>query len=199
MLQIQNTLISLDLFEKHFACDLQQCRGACCVKGDAGAPLTDEETVKIEAIFLRVKPFLRKEGLKTIEKHGKFTLDEEGENVTTLIKGKECAYAVFENDGTAKCAFELAYKAGKTDFIKPVSCHLYPVRIARYNEFEAINFHSWEICRPACECGNDLKIKVFRFVKDALVRRFGEKWFEELTLADKMLMESKVKQATPSR
>ena len=198
MLQIQNTLISLDLLEKRFVCDLQKCKGACCVKGDAGAPLTKNEISEIENIFEIVKPFMSKEGISAIEKQGKFTVDEEGEFVTTLCEGKKvlhtgedlggaCAYVVFEKNGSTKCSFELAYNAGKTNFKKPLSCHLYPVRIAKFNEYDAVNFHEWEICKPACECGKNLNVKVYQFVKEALIRKYGEKWFEELKIADEML------------
>lgn len=186
MIQIQKTLVSLDLLEKRFVCDLQKCKGACCVGGDAGAPLSEEELPLIEQIYEKVKPFMRKEGIATIEKQGKHIIDNEGEPVTPLVKGEECAYVVFEKNGLAKCAFELAYQAGKTDFKKPVSCHLYPVRIAKYNEFEAVNYHQWNLCKPACECGKKLNVKIYQFVKEALIRRFGEKWFEELKVADEM-------------
>ena len=196
MLQIQNTLVSLDILEKRFVCDLQKCKGACCVKGDAGAPLTQEELLLIETIYEKVKPFMHKEGTDAIEKKGKYTIDDEGEHVTTLADNVKnnasdgaCAYAVFEKNGSTKCAFELAYNAGETDFKKPVSCHLYPVRIAKYNEFNAVNFHAWEICSPACECGKKLNIKVYQFLKEALIRKFGKHWFEELELADKMMQE----------
>lgn len=187
MLQIQKTLVSLDLLEKRFVCDLQKCKGACCVEGDAGAPLLEEELEVVEKMYEKVKPFMRKEGIAAIEKQGRHIIDDEGEPVTPLVKGKECAYVVFEKNGSTRCAFELAYNAGKTDFKKPVSCHLYPVRIAKYNEFEAVNFQSWEICKPACICGEKLNVKVYRFVKEALIRRYGEAWFEELEIADEML------------
>lgn len=187
MLQIQNTLLSLDLLEKKFVCDLQKCKGACCVKGDSGAPIAKEELPLIEGIYEKVKPFMRKEGIDAIEKQGKHIIDEEGEPVTPLVNGKECAYVVFENNGKTKCAFELAYNAGKTNFKKPISCHLYPVRIAKYNDFDAINFHEWDICKPACECGEKLNVKVFHFVKEALIRKYGKEWFGQLEEAEKML------------
>jgi hypothetical protein len=194
MIQIQNTLVSLDLLEKRFVCDLQKCKGACCVGGDAGAPLSEEELPLVERIYDEVKPFMRIEGIRAIEKQGKYVIDEEGEPVTPLVKGAECAYVVFDNKGATKCAFELAYMAGRTNFKKPVSCHLYPVRVAKYNDFEAVNYHQWNICKPACECGKKLDVKIYQFVKEALVRRFGEKWLEELKIADELLeAENKIK------
>ena len=151
MIAIDNTLISEDLLEKHFVCDLSKCKGECCVEGDAGAPLESHEVEKLEEIFEDIKPFLRKEGIESIAGQGTSVQDpSDGEWVTPLVANKECAYVVFEN-GITKCGIEMAWKDGKTDFRKPVSCHLYPIRIDSYKSYDAVNYHKWEICSPACD------------------------------------------------
>ncbi len=182
MLQIKDTLISQDLIEKKFCCDLDKCKGACCVKGDAGAPLTQSEVDLLPEIIDKIKPFLRKNGIESIEKQGTHVIDEENETVTPLVSGKECAYVVFKN-GIAKCGIEEAYDAGVILFRKPVSCHLYPVRLRRYEQFTAVNYDVWDICQPARELGEKLNLSVHSFVRDALIRRFGKNWFMHLKVA----------------
>ena len=186
MIEIGNTLVSVDLFDEKFVCDLAACKGACCVEGDAGAPLEKEELPLLEKLYDKVKPFMRQEGIKAIESQGTHVTDVDLEPVTPLVEGKECAYVTFEEDGTAKCAFEKAFQAGAIDFRKPVSCHLYPVRVTRYARFEALNYDQWKICKPACHCGEQLNVQVFRFVKDALVRKFGAEWYSEIEVADQL-------------
>lgn len=183
MIAIKDTLVSEELIEKHFVCDLNACKGGCCVKGDYGAPLEKEELTIIDEIYEKVKPFLSESGIKAIEKQGKYLLYEENEWVTPLIGGRECAYTVFEN-GIAKCGIEKAYYAGKTDFKKPVSCHLYPVRINKMkNKVEAVNYDRWSICKPACKLGDSLKVPLYKFLKESLIRKYGEAWYEQLELA----------------
>ena len=182
MLQIKDTIISLDVWEKHFCCDLEKCKGACCVKGDAGAPLTKEEAELLPKIIDKIKPYLRKEGIESIENQGTHVIDFENETVTPLVNGQECAYAVFEN-GIAKCGIEKAFHAGAVKFRKPVSCHLYPVRIRKYNPFVAVNYDQWEICAPARVKGEEMDITVREFVKEALIRRFGEDWYRHVKIA----------------
>ena len=190
MIAIGNTLVSEDVIEKQFVCDLNACKGACCVKGDYGAPLEEEELAAIDSVYEKVKPYLRKEGIEAIEKQGKYLLYEKKEWVTPLVKGKECAYTVFE-DGTAKCGIEKAYYDGKIDFKKPVSCHLYPIRITKQrNGMDAINYDRWNICNPACKLGKSLQVPVFKFLKDSLVRKYGEDWYKQLELAANLLEES---------
>jgi hypothetical protein len=187
MIAIGKTLISEDVIEKHFVCDLNACKGACCVKGDYGAPLETEELPILDAIYEKVKPFLREEGIQAIEKQGKYLLYEKKEWVTPLVKGKECAYTIFEK-GIAKCGIEKAYYAGKVDWKKPISCHLYPIRITKNrNDVEAVNYDRWNICNPACKLGENLKIPVYKFLKDSLVRKFGEDWYKELEIAAELL------------
>jgi len=191
VIEIEKTLISELLFERQFLCDLESCKGACCVEGDAGAPLEDEEAEFLEKNFDIIKPFLRKEGIKYIEKEGKWVLDREGDKVTTLVKGKECAYVVFDEKGIAKCGIESAHEAGKIDFKKPISCHLYPIRITKIASMEALNYSKWSICDPACQLGELKGVKVYRFLKDALIRKYGEEYFGHLEEVDKILVNIK--------
>jgi len=178
---IANTLVSEDLLERRFVCDLNACKGACCVEGDAGAPLETEEISILEDIIDEIKPFMADDGSRVVEKEGVFVVDTDGNYVTPLVENKHCAFVVFDN-GIAKCAIENAFNAGKTKFKKPVSCHLYPVRITEYDEYDAVNFHEWNICKPACTCGAKLNVPVFRFLKEPLIRKYGEDWYAELEL-----------------
>ncbi len=185
MFQLGNTIVSEDIIEKDFVCNLNACRGACCVEGEAGAPVSQEETRILQDIYPKVKPFLREEGLKAIEEQGVYITTERSELETPLVNGKECAYVTFSEKGIAACGIEEAYQAGEIDaiapgFKKPISCHLYPVRVQNYNSFSAVNYHRWPICTDACDLGKELSVPVYRFVKDALIRRFGEGWYLEL-------------------
>ena len=186
MIAIGNTLVSEDLLEKKFVCDLNACKGACCVKGDFGAPLDKEELHVLDEIYEKVKPFLSARGIKTIEQEGKYLEHEKDEWVTPMIDGKECAYVVFEN-GIARCGIEKAHDAGAISFQKPVSCHLYPVRITHHNDYDAVNYNMWSVCSPACSLGEALKVPVFRFLETALVRKYGQEWFDQLSHAAEML------------
>lgn len=190
MLQIGNTLVSLDLIEKHFVCNLAKCKGACCVQGDSGAPLEEEELTLLEEAYPEVKPYLSEQSIRAIEENGKWQMDADGDKVTTLVENKECAFVIFEN-GVATCAIEKAYNEGKTNFRKPVSCHLYPVRLTKYSSYLAVNFHSWDICKPALKCGTKLQVPLFVFLKDALIRKFGEQWYAELELSAREYMKFK--------
>jgi hypothetical protein len=184
MIEIEGKIVSSDLFDRRFVCDLAACKGACCVAGDSGAPLTPEEAEAMPEVYAAVKEFLSPEGIDAIDKQGTVVWDsKDGESLTPLVDGKQCAYTVFEQDGTAACGIEKAWKAGKTGFRKPVSCHLYPVRIKKYPDFEALNYDEWDICDPACKLGEALKVPVYIFVKDALIRRYGAVWYEQLSIA----------------
>ena len=180
MFQLGKAIISEDIIEKDFLCNLSSCKGECCIDGDAGAPLEDNELQILKDIFPKVKPFLRKEGLESIEKLGVYTTNEDGEHETPLINGADCAYVTFDENEVAMCAIEEAYNQGEISFKKPISCHLYPIRVRDYSEFSAINYHKWEICDDACTLGKELKVPVYKFVKQALVRKFGEDWYKEL-------------------
>lgn len=178
---VGDIIVSGELLKEVFTCDISACKGACCVEGDAGAPLDKEELVQLEAAFEAVKPLLPEKALKVIEKEGLYIEEHPGQYMTPLVDGdKECVYTVFAEDGTAQCGIELAWKAGKCDFRKPVSCHLYPVRINKGNKFEALNYDRWSICSPACALGKKTEIRVFEFVKDALVRKYGEDFYAAL-------------------
>jgi len=180
---IDDILVSDDLFEKQFVCDLNACKGACCVEGESGAPLTEEEMSILDDIFEDIKENLRPEGIKAIEENGKYTQDSDGDWVTPLVNGKECAYTVFDEKGIAACGIEKAFEEGKTEFKKPISCHLYPVRTKELSEYTALNYHHWPICEPACACGAKLQMPIFKFCKDALVREYGENFYEKMESA----------------
>ncbi|MEZ4854287.1 DUF3109 family protein [Flavobacterium sp.] len=179
MFQLDKTIVSEEIFEKEFVCNLSACKGACCVDGDAGAPLTEEETKIMAEIYPKVKPYLRPEGIKAIEKQGTHIVSEFDELETPLIDGKDCAYVIFDGK-TALCGIEQAYNEGKVSWKKPVSCHLYPIRVKEYSDFAAVNYHKWHICSDACALGEELGVPVYQFVKEALIRKFGEQWYSEL-------------------
>ncbi len=186
MFQLNKTIVSEEILEKEFVCNLSACKGACCVDGDAGAPLEEEETKILAEIFPKVKPFLRPEGVKAIEEQGTHVVSDFGELETPLIDGKDCAYVIFDGK-TALCGIEQAYNQGIVDWKKPVSCHLYPIRIKEYSDFSAVNYHKWHICSDACALGEELGVPVYQFVKEALVRKFGQQWFDELDKVAKEL------------
>ena len=179
MFQLNKTIVSEEILEKEFVCNLSACKGACCVDGDAGAPLDEAETKILQEIYPKVKPFLRPEGIKAIEEQGTFVTGEDGEFETTLIDGKDCAYVIFDKK-TALCGIEQAYNQGIIDWKKPVSCHLYPIRVKEYSDFAAVNYHKWHICSDACSLGKELEVPIYKFVKEALVRKFGTQWYDEL-------------------
>ena len=183
LVEIRNTVVSTELFERHFVCDLNACKGACCVEGDSGAPLLIEEVSAIEDNLDEILPFLREEGIKAIEQNGVFYVDEDNEPVTTLVNGKECAFVVYDEKGITKCGIEQSYNEGKSRFRKPISCHLYPIREKQFHEKKALVYDKWSICEPACDCGEKLSIPVYRFLKDAIIRAHGEAYYDELSLA----------------
>ncbi|MBE9469497.1 MAG: DUF3109 family protein [Bacteroidetes bacterium] len=186
MLQIEKTIVSLNLIEKKFVCDLQACKGACCVVGDSGAPLEEEELEIFDNIFSTVEPYLSEEGKKTIDEQGCYTVDDDNDYVTPLINNRECAYTIFE-DGIAKCAIEKAFFDKKISFRKPISCHLYPVRIKKYKEFDAVNYETNKLCVDAVKLGNKLGVPVYEFLKEPLTKKYGEEWYKELEYAAKNL------------
>ena len=179
MFQLGKAIVSEDILEKEFVCNLSACKGKCCIDGEAGAPLDEDELKILMDIYPKVKPFLRDEGIKAIEDQGLFTTNE-GEYETTLIDEKDCAYVIFDDKKIAKCGIEEAYNQGLIEWKKPVSCHLYPIRIMNYSEFSAVNYHQWPICDDACSLGKELQLPVYKFVKEALIRKFGEDWYVEL-------------------
>ncbi|WP_394747797.1 DUF3109 family protein [Spongiimicrobium salis] len=180
MFQIGKTIVSEEIIENDFVCNLNACKGVCCVDGEAGAPVEDSETEILVDIYKEVKPFLRAEGIAAIEEQGAFIKGEDGEWETPLVNKSECAYVIFSDNGTAKCGIEEAYNQGVVSWKKPISCHLYPIRVTEYTELTAVNYHKWEICDPACSLGEELQVPIYKFVKEALVRKFGEAWYAEL-------------------
>ena len=183
MIQIDDKLISEDLFSEEFVCNLAKCKGICCVEGDAGAPLDEDETKILDEIYPKIKPYLRPEGIQAIEEQGTYTLDFEGDLVTPLVNNAECAYVIFDEKGYTKCAIEKAYEDGVIDWQKPISCHLYPIRITEYSNFSAINYHEWDICSDACTLGKELGVKVYQFLKKPLIRKYGEEFYQTLSEA----------------
>jgi hypothetical protein len=180
MILIDDTVISEDISDEFFVCDLAKCKGACCVEGDLGAPLEEEELLILDRIQNDIKPFLSEKGLLEIAKSGNWVKDEDGDFSTPIIQGRECAYAIYDDKGYLKCGIEQAYFAGKTDFRKPISCHLYPIRIAKLAEYQSVNYERWSICSDACSHGKELGVPVYQFLKDPLIRKFGTKWYTEL-------------------
>ena len=187
MIQVDDKIISFDVFEKQFVCDLSACKGACCVEGDAGAPLTDKELDVLPNIYNEVKSYMRTEGITEIEKQGFFVIDGDGDKTTPLVNNKECAFVVFDENKIAKCTIEQAYNDGKINFKKPISCHLFPIRIKQYRDFDAVNYEAINICKPACFCGESLRVPVYRFLKEPLIRLYGEEWYDKLTEAARLL------------
>lgn len=180
MLQIDDKLVSLDLIERFFLCDLSICKGACCVEGDAGAPLEKAEFDLLREILPEVWDDLSPEAQSVINKQGVGYIDQEGEVVTSIVDGKNCVFTYYDNKGVCKCAIEKAYHEKRIDFYKPISCHLYPVRVARYKDFQAVNYHRWKICAVAELFGKQEGIPIYRFLREPLIRKFGQAWYDEL-------------------
>lgn len=192
MILIEEKLISEDVLDVHFACNLTACKGACCVEGDEGAILEESELPVLEQIYPQVKPYLTPEGIEALEQQGFYYLNDEGAYKTPLINGGPCAYVVYDQ-GIALCGIEKAYREGKIEWPKPVSCHLYPIRIHRVGDYDALNYEKWNICQPACKQGKKLQIPVYRFVKDALIRKYGTSFYEALEATEKYREENKEK------
>jgi hypothetical protein len=186
MLIIQDIFVSKEIWEEQFLCNLNACKGACCWEGDYGAPLEQEELRILEEIYVDIKPFLRLESIKRIEENGLYEYYEATEEYgTNLMPNGACVFLTYDNLGIARCGIEQAHKAGKTDFIKPISCHLYPIRVYQ-NEatgFEAMNYDDWEICSAACTAGKKARLPIYQFVKEAIIRKYGEAFYDELDAA----------------
>ena len=180
MFQLDKTLVSEDLFDCDFVCNLNACKGACCIEGDAGAPLEEKETELLVDLYSKIKPYLTQEGIAAIEEQGAFVKGFDGEWETPLVGGSQCAYVIQSENGITHCGIEAAQRDGVISWKKPLSCHLYPVRLKEYESFTAVNYHQWDICDDACTLGKELQVPVYKFVKEALIRRFGEDWYLEL-------------------
>ena len=180
MLQIQNTLVSLDLVEKFFVCDLDACLGACCIEGDAGAPVTAAEMKEIDKYIEAAVPYLAPRAAQAIREEGSSYTDPDGDLVTQIVDGRDCVFTCYAPGGKCLCALEKAFREGLIPDVKPISCRLYPVRLKEYDGFTAVNFHKWKICRPAETLGRKLGVRAYEFLKEPLTARFGKEWYEEL-------------------
>ena len=182
MFLIQNTLVSLDVLEKEFRCDLDKCRGCCCIEGDAGAPISEEEVTQVEKILPLLLPEMTKEAREIVEKQGISYLDPSGERVTSIVNDKDCIFARTDHNGWCYCLIEKAYNAGKIGFKKPISCHLYPIRLTKVGDYTGVEYHRWDICHCARQLGKKNHIPLYQFLREPLIRRFGEAWYAELEL-----------------
>ncbi len=181
MIEIDDVMVSDELVEKHFVCDLGKCKGGCCVEGDAGAPLTDAEVEKLAEIYPTVKPYMHEVGIAEVEKNGTHAYDQEFGPVTPTINNGICAFGYFDESGTVKCAIEQAYNDGKVDFKKPISCHLFPAIEEPMTQYIALNYEPRPtLCKPACKLGKSLKVPVYRFLREPLIRRFGQPFYDAL-------------------
>lgn len=189
MLQIQNALVSLDVIEKFFVCNLDKCLGECCIEGDAGAPITEQEYAQLKEILPEVYADLLPAARQRIDEAGVAYVDEEGDLVTQIVEGRNCVFTCYGEGGMCMCAIEKAYREGRIDFYKPISCHLYPLRLTNYPSFTAVNYHSWKICKAAEVLGRAKGVRVYQFLKEPLIRRFGKEWYDELVLACEAYLE----------
>ena len=190
MIEIDDKIVSLDLLRECFVCDLGKCRGICCVEGNAGAPLEIDEVDTLEEEYENYKPYMKPEGIEAIERQGFMVVDDDGDYCTPLINDAECAYS-FEENGVTFCAIERAYREGKSSFYKPISCHLYPIRLVNFsNGSVGLNYHRWSVCRDAVECGRKLGVPVYKALKEPIIRRFGEEFYTALEAAEEYIKES---------
>ena len=189
MLQIKDALVSLDVVERFFLCDLDKCLGECCIEGDAGAPITEEEFETLKRILPAVWDELLPKAQEVIKEKGVGYVDEEGDLVTQIVDGKNCVFSCYGKNGMCYCAIEKLYREGKIDFYKPISCHLYPLRLKEYPTFTAVNFHRWKICKCAEVLGRKEGVRAYQFLKEPLIRRFGAEWYAELEEACNLYLE----------
>ena len=188
MIEIESKIVSDDILTEQFACDLAACKGQCCIDGDAGAPLDIDEVDILEEEWENYRPYMTAEGIKAVEEQGFMVVDIEGDYTTPLINGAECAYSFRTEDGLTLCAIEAAYRDGKCSFIKPISCHLYPIRVVEFsNGGVGLNYHRWNICSSACACGKKLGLPLYKSLKEPIIRRFGEEFYNALGCAADLL------------
>lgn len=194
MLLIDDKLISDDVIEVQFICNLTACKGACCVQGDLGAPLAEEELGILDDIYDEVEPYLTEKGKAAIAEQGRYVFDSEEDGWgTPLIDGAACAYVNYDALGVAQCGIQQAYNKGEINWMKPVSCHLYPIRTERIGDYEAINYNKWSICKAACTLGKEHQVPVYEFLKEPLVRKYGAEFYKQLDAAAKRFLEEKEK------
>jgi hypothetical protein len=182
IVEIGKTLLSSDIFEEHFLCDVLKCKGACCIEGDSGAPLTDDEAIVIEQEYPGFKDYLPEKHQKEVDQQGFSVIDTDGDVVTPLVDNRQCAYSFYNAQGILQCAIEKAFFEGKSKFRKPISCHLFPIRITEYKDFDAVNYQQLKICKPGRECGMSRKLPLYKFLKEPLILKYGEEWYKELEI-----------------
>lgn len=191
MIQVGDVILSDDIFEEHFICDLSKCKGSCCVEGDAGAPLEEQEIEDIKSILPEIWNDLSPLAQSLINTQGISYSDYDGEQVTSIINGKDCVFTYVDDEGVTKCAIEKANREGRTTVRKPISCHLYPIRVKKYRGYTALNYSQWSICKPAIALGKSEGVKIYQFLKEPLVRAFGEEWYGDVCEAAKLLEQEK--------
>ncbi len=192
MIQIDDVLVSLDVLDQYFCCDLNACHGECCIEGDAGAPVELDEVAELENVLDVVWDDLSLEARIIINKQGVVYTDSEGDLVTSIVNNKNCVFTCYDEKGCCFCAIEKAYRAGKTNFYKPVSCHLYPIRVKDFGEFKGVNYHRWDVCKAAVLLGKKRDLRVYQFLKEPLIRKFGQPWYDELEDCVRELKEKKM-------
>lgn len=183
MIEIGRTILSDDVFEKHFVCDILKCKGACCIEGDSGAPLTDDEALMIELEYSNFENYLPEKHKREVEEQGFSVIDSDGDLVTPLVDNRQCAFSFYDERGILKCAIEKAYFERKSKFRKPISCHLFPIRITEYKRFDAVNYQELAICRPGRECGASEQVPLYKFLKEPLIKKYGADWYAQVELA----------------
>ena len=187
MVQIDDVIVSFDIFKEKFYCDINACKGECCIEGDAGAPLESKEVELLEKVLPAIWDDLSDEAKDIINKQGVCYKDVDGDLVTSIVNGKDCVFTCYDDKGYCLCAIEKAYRNGKTNFYKPISCHLYPVRVGKYGPYKALNYHRWNVCKAAVLLGEKKNTPIYKFLKEPLIRSFGEEWYTELEIAAKEL------------
>lgn len=183
MIQIEDVVVSFDVIREKFLCDLDVCKGICCIEGDAGAPVELDEVAELEAVLPAVWNELSPAAREVIERQGVVYADRDGELVTSIVDGKNCVFTCHDERGCCYCAIEKACRKGRVGFYKPVSCHLYPIRVGDYGPYKALNYHRWDVCRAAVLRGEKEDVPVYRFLKEPLIRRFGTEWYHQLEIA----------------
>ena len=187
MVQIDDVIVSFDIFKEKFYCDINACKGECCIEGDAGAPLESKEVELLEKVLPAIWDDLSDEAKDIINKQGVCYKDVDGDLVTSIVNGKDCVFTCYDDKGYCLCAIEKAYRNGKTNFYKPISCHLYPIRVGKYGPYKALNYHRWNVCNAAVLLGEKKNTPIYKFLKEPLIRSFGEEWYTELEIAAKEL------------
>lgn len=187
MVQIGDIIVSLDVFREKFMCDLQVCKGICCVEGDAGAPVEAEEVEKLKETLPAIWNELSPEARTVIEKQGIVYTDRDGDLVTSIVNGKDCVFTCYDEKGCCCCTIERAFRNGLCSFYKPISCHLYPIRVSNCGPYKALNYNRWDVCKSAVQLGEKENLPVYKFLKEPLIRKFGKEWYEEMELVAKEL------------